>query len=188
MECSISKIQLPTSADQLVSKKFDEGSFFVRSFDISPVMIEEARENSAAENITYAVADAMTSSTYEEYSNSFDKVVAYFALHWMKDLESVLTGLYQSLKPGGLCLLNICRQGNDTFTAIGDYVSDQKWSQYMEGYEYGYYPFHGECDDLKRTIADIGFKDIHCTSEIRNRRLKGEETAKGYYKSFLWAS
>ncbi|XP_070573846.1 juvenile hormone acid O-methyltransferase-like [Ptychodera flava] len=158
----------------------------VTAFDISPVMIEEAKENSAAENITYVVADAMTSSTYVEYSNSFDKVVAYFALHWMKDLESVLTGLYQSLKPGGMCFLNTNRRSNDTFTVVlGDFIKDQKWLQYMEGYEYAYYPFDGDCDDLRRTMADVGFQDIQCTLEIRKRRLKGKEAAKGFFQAFL---
>ncbi|XP_070553203.1 malonyl-[acyl-carrier protein] O-methyltransferase-like isoform X2 [Ptychodera flava] len=106
----------------------------VTALDISPEMIKEAKEISTAENITYSVGDATKLSTYEEYRNSFDKVVAYFSLHWMKDFKTAVEGIHQSLKPGGQCFMNmIQRYPNviDNITALNSYTSP-KWETFMK--------------------------------------------------------
>ncbi|XP_070550299.1 juvenile hormone acid O-methyltransferase-like [Ptychodera flava] len=106
----------------------------VTAFDISPEMIKEAKEISKAKNITYSLGDATKLSTYEEYRNSFDKVVAHFALHWMKDYKTALEGIYQSLKPGGQCFMNMSQQKPnllDTMIVLNSY-SSPKWETFMK--------------------------------------------------------
>ncbi|XP_070554648.1 malonyl-[acyl-carrier protein] O-methyltransferase-like [Ptychodera flava] len=101
----------------------------VTAFDISPEMIKQAKEISTAENITYSVGDATKLSTYEEYRNSFDKVVTYFSLHWMKDFKTAVEGIHQSLKPGGQCFMNMGQQHPniiDILKALNGYTSP-KW-------------------------------------------------------------
>ncbi|XP_070552692.1 juvenile hormone acid O-methyltransferase-like isoform X3 [Ptychodera flava] len=158
----------------------------VTAFDISPEMIKEAKQISKAKNITYSVSDATKLSTYQEYRNSFDKVVANFALHWMKDYKTALEGIYQSLKPGGQCFMNMSQQNPnvlDIVIVLNSYTSP-KWEAFMKGYEPAYYPFKGSIDDYKQMLTSIGFKDIECTQEIAHHPIKYEE-AKDYYPNFM---
>ncbi|XP_070552691.1 juvenile hormone acid O-methyltransferase-like isoform X2 [Ptychodera flava] len=158
----------------------------VTAFDISPEMIKEAKEISKAKNITYSLGDATKLSTYEEYRNSFDKVVAHFALHWMKDYKTALEGIYQSLKPDGQCFMNMSQQKSnllDTMIVLNSYTSP-KWETFMKGYEHHYYPFKGSVDEFKQMLACIGFKDIDCIEEIVKVLFKNDE-AKAVFPTFM---
>ncbi|XP_070552690.1 uncharacterized protein [Ptychodera flava] len=149
----------------------------VTAFDISPEMIKEAKQISKAKNITYSVSDATKLSTYQEYRNSFDKVVANFALHWMKDYKTALEGIYQSLKPGGQCFMNMSQQNPnvlDIVIVLNSYTSP-KWEAFMKGYEHHYYPFKGSDDEFKHMLACIGFKDIDCIQDISKVPFKNDE-------------
>ncbi|XP_070553214.1 malonyl-[acyl-carrier protein] O-methyltransferase-like isoform X2 [Ptychodera flava] len=149
----------------------------VTALDVSPVMIDAAEKNNRAENITYRVADATKLTTFREYRDKFDKVVAYFVLQWMNDAKEALEGIHQSLKPGGQCFVNTTQHNPDVFdtvNALGTYT-DSKWSTFMEGYEYAYYPFHGNADDYKQILAGIGFNDIDCTQKVFKYPFKYDE-------------
>ncbi|XP_070552305.1 juvenile hormone acid O-methyltransferase-like [Ptychodera flava] len=149
-------------------------------------MIEEAKEISKAENITYSVGDATKLSTYEEYRNSFDKVVANHTLHWMKDFKTALEGIYQSLKPGGQCFMNMAHQNPhiiNTTQLLNCYTSP-KWETFMKGYEHAYYTFEGTADDYKQMLAGIGFKDIDCKQTAIKIPLKYDE-AKEFYPNLM---
>ncbi|XP_070553211.1 juvenile hormone acid O-methyltransferase-like [Ptychodera flava] len=158
----------------------------VTAFDISLEMIKEAKEISTAGNITYSVGDATKLSTYEEYTNSFDKVVAHFALHWMKDFKTALEGIHQSLKPGGQCYLDMGQHNPDiidTIKVLNSYTSP-KWETYMKGYEHAYYTFKGSVDDYKQMLASIGFKDIDCKQERFKLPLTNDE-GKAFLPNFM---
>ncbi|XP_070552338.1 juvenile hormone acid O-methyltransferase-like [Ptychodera flava] len=158
----------------------------VTAFDISQEMIKEAKDISTAKNITYCVGDATQLSTYEEYSNSYDKVVAHLALHWMKDFKTALEGIHQSLKPGGQCFLSmIQRDPNvlDTVKALNSYTSP-KWETFMRGYEHHYYPLKGSVDEFEQMLARIGFKDIDCTQDIA-KFLYPKDEGKVFIPNFM---
>ncbi|XP_006815185.1 uncharacterized protein LOC102805045 [Saccoglossus kowalevskii] len=54
------------------------------AIDINPNMIDIAKSTNNADNITYLVGDVGASETFKsEWRNSFDKVMAYFALNWI---------------------------------------------------------------------------------------------------------
>ncbi|XP_070552312.1 juvenile hormone acid O-methyltransferase-like [Ptychodera flava] len=167
---------------KLLSKRVGK----VKAFDNSPEMIKEAKEISKAENITYSVGDATKLSTNEEYRNSFDKVVAHFTLHWMKDYKTALEGIYQSLKPGGQCFVDTGHQSPqiiNTITLLNCYTSP-KLETFMKGYVHAYYPFEGTADNFKQMLADIGFKDIECKHTVIAKPIKYNE-AKEFYPNFM---
>ncbi|XP_070531715.1 juvenile hormone acid O-methyltransferase-like isoform X2 [Ptychodera flava] len=158
----------------------------VTAFDVSCEMIAEAKKNNQAENITYNIGDATKLTTYKEYSQAFDKTVAYFCLHWMKDSKAALQGIYQSLKPGGLCFLNMTQENPDvvdTLRVLGSYISP-KWEHFMKGYKHAYYPFKGNADDFKEVLFDIGFKDVNCRLVV-NKLLMTFDEAIVHYPNFM---
>ncbi|XP_070553210.1 juvenile hormone acid O-methyltransferase-like [Ptychodera flava] len=149
----------------------------VTAFDISPEMIKEAKKSCQAENISYSVGDATQLSTFKEYSNSFDKAVAYFALNWMKDSKTALEGIHQSLKPGGQCFVNMTQQNPDVIdiARIIGCFTNPKWDIFMKGYEHSYYPFKGSVGDFKQMMAGIGFEDIECTQDVFKFAMEDDE-------------
>ncbi|XP_070531716.1 juvenile hormone acid O-methyltransferase-like [Ptychodera flava] len=158
----------------------------VTAFDVSSEMIAEAKKNNQAENITYNIGDATKLTTYKEYSQAFEKVIAYYCLHWMKDFKAALQGIYQSLKPGGQCFLNMAQENPDIFDtlkALGSYTSP-KWEHFMKGYKHAYYLFKGNANDFKEVLFDIGFKDVNCRLVVKKLLLTFDE-AKAHYPNFM---
>ena len=123
-------------------------------YDISPQMIEIAREQANAEQVAahFDVAD------YEnlDLERSFDACLTYDALHHSARPELVLATAHRALKPGGLLL-----------------VSEPNWKQRYQGRnastefgttELGYSPRR-----LKRLLRDAGFADIRRFHNNRKR-------------------
>ena len=123
-------------------------------YDISPPMIEIAREQAAAENVDaeFDVAD------YEalDLEHQFDACVTYDALHHSPRPDLVIASAHRALKPGGLLL-----------------VSEPNWKQRYQGRnastaygttELGYSP-----RALKRMLRAQGFGDIRRFHNNRKR-------------------
>lgn len=123
-------------------------------YDISPRMIEIAREQAHAEGVDahFDIAD------YEhlDLARSFDACLTYDALHHSERPELVLATVQRALKPGGVVL-----------------VSEPNWKQRYEGRnasdaygttELGYSPRR-----LKRLLRQTGFTDIRRFHNNRKR-------------------
>ncbi|XP_070561480.1 uncharacterized protein [Ptychodera flava] len=161
----------------------------ITAFDVSPAMIQEAREHFPGNNIEYHVADAGDPSTYKKYGAFFDKVIAHYCLHWLKDPSACLQGIYHCLKPGGRCFVNMqCEVAEDTFSGIFAYPMNSKWAEYMEGYECPYNAFKGTKDDFRKLLDEAGFKSqyVHCKTYIEDLDLD-ETTAKAYCRTLMGA-
>jgi 2-polyprenyl-3-methyl-5-hydroxy-6-metoxy-1,4-benzoquinol methylase len=124
-------------------------------YDISPQMIEIARDQASAEGVDahFDVAD------YEslDLEHGYDAALTYDALHHSANPELVLASARRALKPGGLLL-----------------VSEPNWKQRYQGRnasdafgttELGYSPRR-----LKRLLRDAGFSDI-CRFHNNRKRL-----------------
>jgi len=123
-------------------------------YDISPQMIEIAREQAAAENVNaqFDVAD------FEQLDlgREFDAALTYDALHHSARPELVLASARRALKPGGVFLLaepNLKQrwQGRGATDAYGTT-------------ELGYSP-----RALKRMLRDAGFTDVRRFHNNRKR-------------------
>lgn len=76
----------------------------VTGVDASPAMVVAARARGL--NIDHHSATSLP------YENNFDAVFSNAALHWIRDAESVLSGVYRALKPGGRFVAEMGGQGN----------------------------------------------------------------------------
>ncbi|XP_070561478.1 uncharacterized protein [Ptychodera flava] len=161
----------------------------ITAFDVSPAMIQEAREHFPGNNIEYHVADARDPSSYEKYGALFDKVVANYSLQWMGDLSACLPGICHCLKPGGRCYITISSEyPEDTYSKITAYSKNPKWQEYMQGYEWPYHPFPGNEDDMRKLLQDAGFKSqcIDCKAYVEEFALD-ETRARAYCRAFMGA-
>ncbi|XP_070570596.1 uncharacterized protein [Ptychodera flava] len=160
---------------------------YVTGIDKSPGMIDVAKRYQSADNITYVVADACELDILDKFSEKFDKVVVCYVLHWNANIEPLLKRTHQYLKPGGQCYMNVTCGGfdRDTIATIAAYTKEPKWANYMEGYEYPYYPYQGSCDDFKEDLRKTGFKNIICKCDVKEFLTDDEDIAKVRYRNFM---
>ena len=132
-----------------------------RGYDISPAMIEIAREQARAENVE-AHFDAADFERLD-LGHTFDACLTYDALHHSASPERVIASAHRALKPGGLLL-----------------VSEPNWKQRFQGRdaadefgttELGYSPRR-----LKRLLKAEGFTDVRRFHNNR-KRLFGNRPA-----------
>lgn len=82
----------------------EQGAAEVLGIDLSPQMLKEAQTRNPGPKITYRVCGI---EAYEYPDNRWDCVVSNLALHYIADLDGVFIRVFQTLKPGGVFLMNI---------------------------------------------------------------------------------
>ena len=82
----------------------EQGAAEVLGVDLSRRMLEEAQARNFSPEITYRVCGI---EAYEYPANRWDCVVSNLALHYIADLDGVFARVFQTLKPGGVFLMNI---------------------------------------------------------------------------------
>lgn len=92
---------------ELTEKLVDLGCEVV-AIDASPEMVEAAK----ARGVDARVMNAVDLDSVVDYHGRFDAVFSNAALHWIKPMESVVWGVYQSLKPGGRFVAEFGGKGN----------------------------------------------------------------------------
>jgi 2-polyprenyl-3-methyl-5-hydroxy-6-metoxy-1,4-benzoquinol methylase len=123
-------------------------------YDISPQMIEIAREQASAEGVDaqFEVAD------YEQLDleRAFDACLTYDALHHSPRPDLVVVSAHRALKRGALLL-----------------VSEPNWKQRFQGrdasHEYGTTELGYSPRALKRLLRDAGFTEIRRFHNNRKR-------------------
>ena len=78
----------------------------VLGVDSAETMILQARQNYP--NLQFAVMDAINL----EFTKEFDAVFSNAVLHWIKQPEKVIAGVWKSLKPGGRFVAEFGGKGN----------------------------------------------------------------------------
>jgi len=123
-------------------------------YDISPDMIEIARQQAAEEglDVRYETGDM----EQLDLGRRFDTCLLYDALHHSPRAELVLASARRALKPGGNLLL-----------------AEPNWTQRFEGRkavgEYGVTELGYTPHKLKRILRDQSFTDIHRFHPVRKR-------------------
>ena len=85
----------------LMAKEFPESTFV--GLDLDEDAIAKASEAAMdISNLSFVAMDAAEIVNHEEYAGSFDYVLAFDAIHDQCEPETVLSGVYDALKPGGL--------------------------------------------------------------------------------------
>ncbi len=122
----------------------DQGARSVLGIDQSTLMITEATKRNAADSITYRVCSLLD---YEYPAAAYDLVVSNLVLHYVEDLDFVYRRIHETLRPGGVFLMNI---EHPTFTAgvNQQFAQDGTWP--VNNY---YYPGQRQTDFLGHSIT-----------------------------------
>jgi len=100
--------------------------------DISKNMIDHAKKTYAnIPNLSFVQADA-TNFTLD---NTFDYVISFYTIHWVKDLENCLKSIKNVLKPNGKVFIKIATMHKDCpIQKYFDRLDPQgKWSKAKQG-------------------------------------------------------
>ena len=137
----------------------DHGAKSVLGIDLSEKMIAEANKRTAVPGITYRVCSLQD---YEYPAAAYDLVVSNLVLHYVEDLDAIYRRIHETLRPGGVFLMNI---EHPTFTAgvNQQFAQDGTWP--VDDY---YYPGLRKTDFLGHTIT----KYHHTLTQILGGLLK----------------
>jgi 2-polyprenyl-3-methyl-5-hydroxy-6-metoxy-1,4-benzoquinol methylase len=123
-------------------------------YDISPEMIEIAREQAEAENLDVRFEAADMEQL--DLGHRFDACLVYDALHHSPRADLVLTTAHRALKPGGRLLL-----------------AEPNWKHRFQGRdaagEYGVTELGYTPRKLKKLLRDAGFTDVRRFHNNRKR-------------------
>lgn len=89
-----------------LTEKIAQAGAQVWGIDSAPGMIEKARQNYP--HIRFDIADA----TNFQVEQPFDTVFSNAVLHWVKEADSAIASIHQSLKPGGRFVAEFGGKGN----------------------------------------------------------------------------
>jgi 2-polyprenyl-3-methyl-5-hydroxy-6-metoxy-1,4-benzoquinol methylase len=142
-------------------------------YDISPEMIEIARQQAVAEglNIVFEAADMEGL----DLGRRFDACLIYDALHHSERADLVLASAHRALKPGGRLL-----------------VAEPNWKQRFEGrgasHAYGTTELGYSPRTLKRLLREARFEDIRRFHNNRKRLFSNSprETAAHLAEPFVY--
>jgi 2-polyprenyl-3-methyl-5-hydroxy-6-metoxy-1,4-benzoquinol methylase len=142
-------------------------------YDISPDMIEMAREQAAAEGVDVVFEAADMEQL--DLGRRFDACLIYDALHHSERADLVLASAHRALKPGGRLL-----------------VAEPNWKQRFEGrgasHAYGTTELGYSPRALKRLLRQAGFEDIRRFHNNRKRLFSNSprETAAHLAEPFVY--
>lgn len=119
----------------------------VHGVDSSPSMVERARKR--------GVSAEVKSGENLSFRNRFDAVFSNAALHWMRDADAVLEGVFNALKPGGRWVGEFGGEGNVAALVQAMERVFEDHSEFGEFENPWYFP---GVDEYRRKLQQAGFK------------------------------
>jgi|SRR5262245_14083111 len=106
--------------------------------DSSEQMVAAAKKKfpkSEYPNLDFEVQDAQKLP----YNEQFDLVISFSVLHWLRDLDAGLKGIWDSLKAGGQFATTVVRGLYAPMEeATDDLIRSEKWAKYLAHYSAGF--------------------------------------------------
>ena len=148
----------------------------VLGVDSAETMILQARQNYP--NLQFAVMDAINL----EFTEEFDAVFSNAVLHWIKQPEKVIAGVWKSLKPGGRFVAEFGGKGNiNSIQTALERAICQENSAFENLLNPNYFPSIAEYGSL---LEKQGFELTFATLFARPTPLDGESGMVNWLKMF----
>ncbi|MEH2242534.1 class I SAM-dependent methyltransferase [Nostoc sp.] len=135
-----------------LTEKIAQAGVKVMGVDHAPAMIEKARQNYP--HIRFDVADARSF----QVDKPFDAVFSNAVLHWVKQADSAIASIHQSLKPGGRFVAEFGGKGNVKAIATALISTLEAFNIPAQALNPWYFPSIGEYASL---LEQQGFDVIH---------------------------
>jgi len=162
-----------------LTNKIAESGAIVTGIDASPEMIAKAKH--AYDNIEFLVKDA--SNFF--FATKFDAAFSNATFHWIKDQQSLLQSIYDSLKDGGRLVYEMGAKHNiqNIHEAIKEALSEEGF-ELNTNIEVNYFSSAGE----QATILEkVGFTVSNIIQFDRPTELVGEDGMKNWIVQFCCA-
>ncbi len=152
--------------DGILTEKLRSAGANVTGVDSSRPQIGAAR----ARGLDARVSDAAEL----EFNAEFDAVFSNAALHWMREPDRVIAGVYRALKPGGRFVGEFGGKGNigAIYAAIAAVMRRRGLDP--EAHNPWYYP---DCSDYSAKLVASGFRVVDCLLIDRSTPLPGTMVA-----------
>ena len=148
----------------------------VLGVDSAETMILQARQNYP--NLQFAVMDAINL----EFTGEFDAVFFNAVLHWIKQPEKVIAGVWKSLKPGGRFVAEFGGKGNiNSIQTALERAICQENSAFENLLNPNYFPSIAEYGSL---LEKQGFELTFATLFARPTPLDGESGMVNWLQMF----
>ena len=148
----------------------------VLGVDSAETMILQARQNYP--DLQFAVMDAIKL----EFTEEFDAVFSNAVLHWIKQPEKVIAGVWKSLKPGGRFVAEFGGKGNiNSIQTALERAICQENSAFENLLNPNYFPSIAEYGSL---LEKQGFELTFATLFARPTPLDGESGMVNWLKMF----
>ncbi|BDI17807.1 SAM-dependent methyltransferase [Nostoc cf. commune SO-36] len=149
-----------------LTEKIAQAGAEVMGVDYAPAMIEKARENYP--HIRFDVADARNF----QVDKPLDAVFSNAVLHWVKEADSAIASIHQSLKPGGHFVAEFGGKGNVKAIATALEHALEAINISVQALNPWYFPSIGEYASL---LEQEGFDVIYSCLFARPTPLAGGE-------------
>ncbi len=133
----------------------------VTAIDTSQGMLEFARKNYAATNISFELGDIADI----DYAESFDLVFSNAALHWVSGHSELLRRVYRALRPGGKARFNFAASGNcaNFFREVRVAMNMPEFSEYFADFVWPW--FMPEVSEYQELLSQSAFKKFEVWGE-----------------------
>lgn len=135
----------------------------IHGIDISSSMISKAQD-------VYFFSNEMTFEKHSaeklQDSNTYDGIISFCTLHWIKHKRCVFKNIFEALKAGG-CFFATCDASNEN-TSVIDSVKklQEEFPSFKKVFSKGYSEFElfgryqAKFEDIKKYLEEAGFIDI----------------------------
>jgi trans-aconitate 2-methyltransferase len=148
---------------------------FVLGIDASRGMIDTAVKHTG-DNLRFDKMD-ITSIDFKE---EFDLVFSNAALHWIKDHGTLLSKVFDSLKPGGVARFNFAAEGNcpNFLKIIRELMAGEEFHEHLKDFNWPWYmPGISEYRELAERLP---FKEIHVWGGQVDKNFPDEDALAGW--------
>ena len=163
-----------------VARSVSEGA--ATGIDSSRSMIGLAAENHPPEtypNLSFRLMNAGRLS----FEGCFDIVISNAALHWIKNQQSVIDGVFRSLKTTGKILLQMGGKGNagGVLATLDEIMAEPEWRPYFRNFEF---PFiFPDTLGYETLLSESGF-NVKCVELItKDMEHTGRDGLEGWIRS-----
>lgn len=131
--------------------------------DLSPQMIQYARNHHQHPLVSYDILDISTKTLPGMYHGRFDHVFSFYCLHWVQDQRQAMRNIFDMLKPGGDVLFILFVRASIT-KLISKLSSQNRWKPHIKGpvVEPVYQHEQNVEEVLHDLLQAVGFQSIIC--------------------------
>jgi len=140
----------------------------VLGIDASRNMIETARKDHTAVNLSFKLLDIKEI----DFESDFDLVFSNAALHWVKHHSKLLANVHRSLKDGGMARFQFAGEGNcsNLISALREVMSQEDYAPYFRDFEWPWYM--PAVNQYRRLLDEVPFVEKQVWSQNADRHFE----------------